>query len=416
MSKKKVTKNQIIEMPPAEEVTQALAQVRSVDDFFGQDGVFAKLFAHTLEQMMEAELSEHLGYEKYEARGRNTGNSRNGAYEKTVRTSTGETRIAVPRDRNGTFNPQIMERYAANSNELEEKILGLYAKGMSTRDIEDTLTKLYGVEVSPTTISKITDKVWPLVEEWQNRQLKRVYPIVYLDALHMDIRQNGKVANTAVYVVLAIDLEGRKDMLGHWVGDGNEGANFWLSVVTDLQTRGVNDIFIACVDGLKGFKEAIQAVFPRTAIQRCIVHQIRYSLRYVSHSDQKAFMKDLKKVYRAATREEAETNLLQLGELWSDQYAMAVRTWENNWTDLATFFDYPAEIRRMIYTTNPIEGYNRQLRKVTKTKGVFPSARAVRKILYLVNENITRKWTMPVPHWPKVLNQFAIRFEDRFPM
>lgn len=403
------------EMPSAEKVQQELAQAESMDDFFGKEGIFARLFSDTLEQMLEAELSDHLGYEPYEAKGRNSGNNRNGHYPKKVRTSGGETTIQVPRDRKGEFEPQIVAKYAANTNELEEKIIGMYAKGMSTRDIQEMLGEMYGVDVSATTISKITEKVWPLVEAWQNRPLDAIYPIIYLDAIHLKLRREGKVANTAVYIVLGVDLAGHRDALGHWIGDGGEGANFWLSVVTDLQNRGVQDIFIAAIDGLTGFKEAIQAVFPRTAIQRCIIHQIRHSLKYVSWKDKKAFTKDLKKVYKAATREEAETQLQQLGETWKGPYAMAVRSWENNWEDLATFFDYPAEIRRLIYTTNTIEGYNRQLRKVTKNKASFPSEEAARKLLYLAHRNIAKKWTRPLMDWPKILNQLAIRFEERWP-
>ena len=363
---------------------------------------------------MEAELSDHLGYEKHEARGRNSGNSRNGSYAKKVRTSSGDTVVTIPRDRNGSFEPHIVGKYAPNTNELEEKILGLYAKGVSTRDIEETLAELYGVTISSSTISKVTDKVRAQVETWQNRSLSAIYPIIYLDAIHLKIRRDGKVSNTAVYVVLAVDLEGKRDVLGHWIGDG--GANFWLSVISDLQTRGVEDVFIACVDGLAGFSEAIVAVFPQTIVQRCIVHQIRNSLRYVSSTDQKAFIADLKTVYKASTRAEAEVNLLRLGETWSSQYAIAVRSWENNWEELAAFFDFPAEIRRAIYTTNAIEGYNRQLRKVIKTKGAFPSPDAASKLLYLAHHNIAKKWTKPIMNWAKILNQLAIRFDGRFPI
>jgi len=402
-----------VDLPSAEEVQRELATARSMDDFFGKDGIFARLFANTMEQMLEAELSDHLGYEPYEARGRNTGNSRNGRYPKKVRTSNGETIIQVPRDRNGSYEPQIVQRYAANTNELEEKILGLYAKGLSTRDIHDALQDMYGVNVSAATISTITDKVWSLVEAWQSRPLASVYAMLYLDAIHVKIRREGKVSNTAIYIVLGVDLEGQRDVLGHWVGDGGEGANFWLSVITDLQTRGVEDVLIASVDGLSGFSEAIHAVFPETVVQRCIVHQIRHSLRYVAWKDRKAFVKDLKTIYRAATLAEAETNLLQLGERWGEKYAISVRSWENNWSELSAFFNFPAEIRRLIYTTNTIEGYNRQLRKVIKTKGSFPTAEAARKLLYLTTQNITQKWKRPMYNWPKILNQLAIRFEDR---
>jgi putative transposase len=414
MSEEKKASRKIQEiMPGAEEVQRELSKAKSMDDFFGKEGIFARLFAHTIEEMLETELSEHLGYEAYEVKGRNSGNSRNGRYTKKLRTSAGDTRIQVPRDRNGDFEAQVVKKQVANTNELEDKIIGMYAKGMSVRDIQETLRELYGVEVSPTTLSAITDKVWGLVEEWQNRALANVYPIVYLDAIHIKLRHEGKVENIAVYTVLGVDVEGHRDILGHWVGNGGESSNFWLSVITDLQTRGVQDIFIACMDGLSGFKEAVLAVFPQTQIQRCIIHQIRNSLKYVTWNDRKAFMVDLKQVYQAATRESAEANLLQLSEKWSDKYAVAVRSWQNNWEYLATFFAYPAEIRRLIYTTNSIEGYHRQLRKVTKSKSIFPTPEAARKLLFLANRDILKKWTKPIQHWPLILNQLVIRFEGR---
>lgn len=414
MTKQKKSPSPQESMPSAEEVQAELAKVQSMDDFFGKDGVFARLFATTMEQMLEGELTEHLGYEPYEATGRNSGNNRNGHYPKKVRTSTGETTVQVPRDRNSEFEPQIIARYAGNTNELEEKILAMYARGMSTRDIAGTLAELYGVDISAATISTITEKVWPLVEAWQNRPLARIYPIVYLDAIHIKLRREGRVANTAVYNVLGVDMEGHRDILGHWIGDGAEGANFWLSVLTDLQNRGVADIFLACVDGLNGFSEAIGAVFPQTQVQRCIIHQIRSSLKYVSWKDRKAFVADLKQVYRAVTRDEAEANLMQLGQRWSTKYPMAIRSWETNWTELATFFDYPSEIRRIIYTTNSVESYHSQIRKVTRSKAAFPTPEAARKLLYLATQRITQKWTSPLWEWAKILNQLAIRFEGRF--
>lgn len=414
MSEKKKTPLNIQEiMPGAEEVQRELASAKSMDDFFGKDGIFARLFASTIEQMLEAELSEHLGYEPYEAKGRNSGNNRNGKYTKKVRSSEGETTIQVPRDRNGDFEPQLVKRYLANTNELEDKIIGMYAKGMTVRDIQETLQELYGVDVSPSTLSAITDKVWELVESWQSRPLASLYPIIYLDAIHIKMRREGKVENTAVYVVLGVDLEGHRDVLGHWVGNGSESANFWLSVIADLQSRGVKDILIACMDGLTGFKEAVLAVFPQTDIQRCVIHQIRNSLKYISWKDKKAFIVDLKAIYQAPTREAAEGNLRKLHENWGSQYAVSVRSWENNWEDLATFFDYPADIRRMIYTTNTVEGYNRQLRKVTKSRGSFPTAEAVRKLLFLANRDIVKNWTNPMADWPAILNQLVIRFENR---
>ncbi len=400
-----------------ETIQQALSEAETMDDFFGKEGIFARLFADTVEAMLEAEMTDHLGYERYESKGRNSGNSRNGSYPAPLRASTGDVTIQKPRDRQGTFQSRFVKKHERNTEEIEEKVLALYGKGLSTRDIQDLLAEIYGVDVSATTISTITDKVWPLVEAWQNRPLAALYPVVFLDAMFIKMRRKQRVENVAVYTVLGVDLEGHKDVLGHWVGTGDgEGANFWLSVLSDLQARGVEDILIACIDGLKGFKEAIQAIFPRTEVQRCIVHQIRHSLKYVTWKDRKAFASDLKTIYQAATREEAESNLLQLGETWNEHYAMAVRSWENNWEDLSTLFDYPCEIRRLIYTTNIIEGYHRQLRKVVKTKGSFPSPEATRKLLYLLNQQATKKWTMPMVHWPKILNQLAIRFQERIPV
>ena len=403
-------------LPSLDRIQQELATAESIDDFFGKEGIFARLFAGTLEHMLEAELTAQLGYQPYAASGRNSGNSRNGKRPRSLRTSAGDMTIQVPRDRTSEFQPVLLEKYQTSTNELEEKIIALYAKGVSTRDIQETLQELYGVEVSAQTISTITDKVWSLVEAWQARPLAAVYPIVYLDCIHLKLRRDGRVLNTAVYIVLGVDVDGQRDVLGHWVGDGGEGANFWLSVVTELQSRGVEDIFIACIDGLTGFKEAIHAVFPQTQIQRCIIHQVRQSLTYVSWTDRKAFVADLRQVYQAPTRETGEERLLDLGERWGEKYAVAVRSWERTWEDLATMFDYPAEIRRLIYTTNTVEGYNRQLRKVVKTKGALPSADAARKLLYLVTAGITKKWTAPIFNWAKIRNQLAIRFEGRFPV
>jgi putative transposase len=403
-------------VPSVERIQQELARAKSIDDFFGKEGIFARLFADTLEHMLEAELTAHLGYPRHAPEGRHSGNSRNRKRTRQLRTSTGDTTREVPRDRNSTFQSPLLDAYQTSTNELEQKIIALYAKGMSARDIQDTLHQAYGVEVSAATISTVTDKVWALLETWQNRPLAAIYPIVYLDAIHLKLRRDGKVVNTRVYIVLGVDLDGQRDVLGHSLGDGAEGATFWLSVVTDLQGRGVTDICIACIDVLTGFKDAREAVLARSQIQRCIIHQVRQSLSYVSWKDRKAFVADLKTIYQAPTREAAETRLLELAERWSTTYPMAVRSWENHWEDLATMFEYGAEIRRLIYTTNSIEGYNRQLRKVTKTKGAFPTDEAARKLLFLVNRDITRKWTAPVANWARIRNQLAIRFAGRFPM
>ena len=312
---------QLPALPSLERIQQELASATDLNDFFGKDAIFARLFATTVEQMLEAELTAHIGYPPYAVEGRNSGNSRNGKRTRSLRTSAGDTTITVPRDHNGTFQSPLLEPYQSSTSELEDKIIGLYAKGLSARDIQETLKQLYGVELSAATISTVTDKVWSLVESWQNRPLASLYPIVYLDAIHLKLRRDGRVQTTAVYIVLAIDLEGQRHVLGHWIGDGAEGANFWLSVVADLQTRGVEDILIACVDGLSGFKEAIVAVFPRTQLQRCLVHQVRSSLSYVSWKDRKAFARDLRTIYQAPAREAAESRLLEVSEKWSSSYS-----------------------------------------------------------------------------------------------
>jgi len=400
-------------MPNAETVLQELAKAKSAEDFFGKDGIFAKLFAKTLEQMLEAEVTEHLGYDKYSKNGYNTGNSRNGKYRRKLRSSQGETEIEVPRDRRSEFEPKILHKYQTSTSELEDKIVSMYAKGMTTRDITDTLYETYGMEVSASLISRITEKVMPLVEEWQARPLEDIYPIIFLDCIHVKLRRDGRIQNTAVYIALAVNTDGKKEVLGHWVGDGGEGSNFWLSVITDLQNRGVKDVLIACVDGLKGFKEAINSVFPDAIVQKCIIHQIRNSLKYVSWKDKKEFMTDLKRVYQASTKEEAETGLLQLDEKWSAKYKIAVKSWQDNWEDLSQYFQFTYGIRRLIYTTNILEGYNRMIRKVTKTRSNFPTEESILKIMYLATRDIERKWTMSLQNWTLILSQLAIRFEGR---
>jgi len=400
-------------LPDPKEIASELAKATSIDDFYGKDGIFARMFSKTIEQMLETELTEKLGYERYEAEGRNSGNNRNGHYTRKMRTSGGDADIRVPRDRNGEFTSELLKK---NSNEIEQKVIAMYAKGNSTRDIQAMLEELYGISVSPETISKITDTVWELVEVWQNRPLAEIYAILFLDAIHIKLRRDGKVENVAVYTVLGVDVDGKREILGHWIGEGGEGANFWLSVITDLQTRGVQDVFIAAVDGLNGFSDAIHAIFPQTLVQRCVIHQIRQSLKYVTWKDQKAFMADLKMVYKAATREEAETNLVRLEESWGSKYQAAIKSWQKNWDELATFFQFPKEIRRLIYTTNTVEGYHRQLRKVIKNKSSFPTPQSARKLLYLATMDIAKKWTSPMWNWPLILNQLAIRFEDRWPL
>lgn len=402
-------------LPSEEFVKQELKKAKSIEDFFGKNGIFSKLFADTLTEMMEEEMQAHLGYEKH-AKGKAEGNHRNGSYKRKLKSSFGETEVDFPRDRQGEFESQLLPKYQTSSNEIEKKIIAMYSRGMTTRDISAQLEDVYGMKLSAGLISQITEKVLPLVEEWQNRPLEAVYPIVYLDAIHMKIRLEGKVEARAVYHCLGIDQEGRKDILGQWVSDGSEGANFWLSVITDLQSRGVKDILIACVDGLKGFREAINSVFPQTVVQPCIIHKIRNSLRYVSWKDKKAFMADLKLVYKAPTKSAAEVALDELEVKWQDKYMLSVRKWREDWDNLTQYFDYPAEIRRIIYTTNIIEGYHRQIRKATKTKSVFPDQRSAAKMLYLATDKLRSKWTKPIPHWYNILNQLAIRFEGRLPL
>lgn len=400
-------------LPDAEAIAKEMARVENIDDFFGKGGVFSNLFSKSLEIMIQGELTDHLGYDKYEVTGKNSGNSRNGSYKRKVRTSNGDSQINVARDRNGKFKPKILRRYQTSSNEVEDKVVAMYSHGMTTRDIAQMLEDSFGLELSATAISQITDKIWPLVEQWQNRPLKETYALVYLDCIHVKLRREGKIVNTAAYIALAINLEGKKEVLGHWLGDKGEGSSFWLGVLEDIQARGVKDILITSVDGLTGFSEAIKAVFPKTIIQKCIIHQIRNSVRYVSWKDRKEFTSDLKKIYKANTLEQAESALENLSKTWKSKYAIAVKSWENNWDELSSFFDFSKAIRRMMYTTNAIEAYNRQLRKVTKNRSVFSTEKSIRKLFFLAHKNIARKWTMPIRIWPLILNQLVIKFEGR---
>jgi putative transposase len=372
------------------------------------------IFKDTIEVALEAELDESLGYGKHDPRGNNSGNSRNGTSPKTLKTRMGKTEINVPRDRNGEFEPQIIKKYQTTANDIEDQVMAMYAKGMSTRDIEDHMRDIYGIDVSPTLVSKITDKIMPQITEWQSRPLERVYPIVFLDAIHFKVRQDNRVINKAAYTVLAVTISGHKDILGIWIGTA-ESASFWLGVCNDLKNRGVEDILIVAKDGLSGFSEAINTVFPHAENQLCVIHQIRNSLKYVSYKDRKTLMADLKPVYQALTIEEAELKFMEFQEKWEQKYPLVIKSWENNWVELTTYFKYPYEVRRLIYTTNAIEGYHRQLRKVTKTKSTYPSDDALRKVIYLATLDISRKWTMPIRDWGVCLSQLAIYFEDRLP-
>ncbi len=391
-----------------------LSKAKNYEDLMGKDGAIKKLIAKSLEQMLESELTEHLGYEKHSPEGKNTGNSRNGKTHKTLKNDNGEIEITVPRDRNGQFDPIIVKKYERTIGPIEDKIISMYAKGMTVRDIQSHIQEFYGLDVSSTLISNITEKILDIATEWQNRPLESIYPIVFFDAIHYKVRDEGskKVTSKAAYTCLAVETSGRKELLGLWVGEA-EGANFWLNVLTELKNRGLKDILIACIDGLKGFPEAINTVSPKTEIQLCVIHQIRNTLKYIASKDQKEFMKQLKPVYSAPTEEAALENLKALEERWSGKYSLALKSWRQNWDNLATFFKYPEEIRTIIYTTNAVESVHRQFRKVTKTRSLFPNDDALKKMLYLAYRDLSKRWTMPIRNWAIVLSNFSIIFDER---
>ena len=389
-----------------------LIEERGIRDMDGVHALVKELTAGLIQECMDAELEEELGYSRYDYKNKRTDNSRNGSYKKTVSSSQGEIDLKVPRDRNGDYEPQIVKKHQMDVSEIEDKILFLYSQGTSTRDIERTMQEMYGIEVDATRVSKITDKILPVIREWQNRPLESVYAMVMLDAIHYKVREDGTVVKKAVYIGIGTDLEGKKDVLGIWIG-ATESAKYWLSVLNGLKSRGVNDILIVSVDGLTGFSEAIAAAYPRTEIQRCIIHQIRSSTRYVSYKDVKAFTAALKPIYKAPTEELALEALDELESAWGGKYPASIKSWRDHWDELATMFKYPEQIRRIIYTTNAIENFNRQLRKVTKTKSAFVSDDALLKQLYLVTMQVTDKWTMPIKDWGSILMQLMIFFGDR---
>lgn len=388
------------------------SNISSMEDI--QD-LFKETIAEFMESGLEAELDDELGYGRYDYRNKDTDNSRNGHSSKTLRTSYGDVEVAVPRDRKGEFEPQLLKKNQTSiSQDIEEKILSMYAKGMTTGDIETHIQDIYGIEVSDTTISRITDKILPIAKEWQQRPLEAVYAVVFLDAIHYHVRSEGQIVKKAVYIALGINLDGKKDVLGMWVGE-NESAKYWTTVLNGLKNRGVEDIFIACTDNLTGFSAAIGAVFPKTEIQNCIIHQLRNSSKYVSYKDIKELMADLRSVYAAVDEPAALDALDAFSTKWETKYPKISRSWRENWANLSTYFKYPQEVRRLIYTTNSIEGFNRQLRKVTKTRSVFPTDDSLFKMLYLAMVDITKKWTGRQRDWSKIHAQLSIYFAERMP-
>jgi len=393
-------------------VSELASECHSPEEFLG---LLNDLKKSLLEKALDAEMDHHLGYQKHESSGRGSGNSRNGKSKKTVQGEIGRTEIETPRDRNGTFEPQLIRKHQRRFPGFDQKILALYAKGMTTRDIAETMEELYEVEVSHDLVSHVTETVQSEVAAWKSRPLSEVYPVLFMDGLVVSIRSEGKIAKFTVYLALAITIEGKKELLGLWISK-TEGAKFWLSVLNDLRNRGVQDIFIACVDGLSGFPEAIASVFPQSQVQLCIVHLVRNSLNFVSYKDRKQVARELKTIYRAPTLEAAEGALDEFAQSWDDRYPMISKSWRNNWSNITTMFEYPPDIRKVIYTTNAIESVNSVIRKTIRNRKIFPSEQSAIKIIYLAINEAQKKWTMPILHWNMALQQFAIKFEERFPI
>lgn len=391
-----------------------LAEYKKPEDLIGENGLLKQLTKALVERALQAEMAEHLGHGKHEPVANPAGNTRNGKSRKTLKGEFGELPIEVPRDRHGSFEPQIIAKHQTRWTGFDDKILSLYARGMTVREIQGHLEEMYGTEVSPTLISSVTDAVIDEVKAWQARPLDGLYPIVYLDCIHVKARDAGAVRVKAVYLALGINLAGEKELLGIWIAQ-TEGAKFWLQVVTELKNRGVQDIFIACVDGLKGFPEAIETIYPKAAVQLCVVHLVRHSLNYVSWKMRPEVAADLKRIYQSATAEEAERQLTEFAQKWDGAYPPIAQSWRRNWPRITPFFDYPPEIRKVIYTTNAIESVNMSLRKITKNRSAFPSDEALLKLFYLALRNISKKWTMPIRDWKAALNRFTIQFKDRMP-
>jgi putative transposase len=399
---------------PKDLLDSLMKDYKNPEDLIGENGLLKQLTKQLLERAMQAEMTDHLGYEKNATADKKTSNSRNGSYQKNIKGEFGTLDVTVPRDRDASFEPVILPKGQSRFTGFDDRIIALYARGMTTRDIQAHLEEMYGVEVSPTLISQVTRAVQEEITLWQNRPLDEIYPIVYLDAIRVKVRQDGRVINKAVYLAIGVNLDGCKEVLGMWTAE-TEGAKFWLQVVTELQNRGVRDIFVACVDGLKGFPEAIESVFPDTQVQLCLVHMVRHSLNYVSWKQRKAVATDLKAIYQAPTVEQAEIAMDEFAAKWDDTHPTISRSWRRNWERLTPLFSYPPEIRKAIYTTNAIESVNMSLRKVTKNRGSFPNDESMIKLLYLALQNIEKKWTMPIRNWKSALNQFTIIFEDRMP-
>ena len=393
-------------------IDELLQDCNNPRDILGKNGLLKQLTKRLVERTLEAELTDHLGYEPNAPQGRGSGNNRNGKSQKTVQSDSGPLQIEVPRDRNGSFDPQLVKKRQRRLKGFDEKVISLYARGMSTRDIQAQLQELYGVEVSPTLISNVTAAVMDEVCAWQSRPLSAVYPILYFDAIFVKSRQEGPVKNKAVYLALGINLSGEKELLGLWMAE-TEGSRFWLTVFNELKNRGVQDCFIACVDGLKGLPEAIETVFPRTQVQLCIVHKLRNSFKYVPWKERKAVAADLRAIYAAATLKEAEQALERFSERWDSKYPAISPSWRKDWERLTVFFDYSPEIRKVIYTTNAIESLNYSLRRMLKSRGAFPNDDSIFKVLYLAINRVAKKWTMPIRDWKAALNQFVILFGDR---
>src|SRR5215203_1178770 len=396
-------------------IDNLLKDYKTPEEILGDNGLLKQLTKAVLERAMQAELTDHLGYEPHDAAGDNSGNSRNGKSRKTLKGDFGNLPLEVPRDRNSTFDPKIVPKGQTRFEGFDDKILSLYARGMTTREIQSHLEEIYQVEVSPALISSVTDAVIEEARVWQNRPLDALYPILYLDALQVKIRDGAHIRNKSIYLAIGVNLSGIKEVLGLWVAQ-TEGAKFWLQIVTELKNRGVSDIFIACVDGLKGFPEAIETVFPQAQVQLCVVHLVRHSLNYVGWKQRKEVAADLKLIYTAATEAEAEQRLADFSLKWEAKFPMIAKFWRSNWARVIPFFAHPPEIRKVIYTTNAIESLNMSLRKVTKARGSFPNDEAVFKLLYLALRNIAKKWTMSVHDWKAALNRFAIVYENRLPV